>query len=311
MRLDSAARMSRPLRILADSALYHVVARGNAKMAIYDDDVDRCRFLTTLATVVDRYRIECHAYCLMPNHYHLILRTLEPNLSAAMQYLNSVYAQWWNRRHTRVGHVLQGRFKAQLIQRDGYFLEACRYVVLNPVRAGLVTCVEEFAWSSYRATAGLRSQPRWLSTALILGTRSAASSHRAYRIFIAAGLSEDDVARAMRSDIPVVGGTAFVAAYRDVVERAHSTEVVRRDRAIGRPTLVELFADVPNRATRNRRIPEARERFHYRVSEIARHLSLHYASVSRIAAGRKAAGSLLQQSVQSADVHTSLLRRRG
>src|SRR5262245_63741018 len=190
--------MSRSLRILADGALYHVVARGNAKMAIYYDDVDRRRFLKTLETVADRYRIECHAYCLMPNHYHLVLRTLKPNLSAAMQYLNSVYAQWWNQRHMRVGHVLQGRFKAQLVQRDGHFLEACRYVVLNPVRAGLVARIEDWTWSSYRATAGIGSPPRWLTTALILGPRPDPAWHRAYRVFVASGVSQNEVARAIR-----------------------------------------------------------------------------------------------------------------
>ena len=255
-------------------------------MAIYHDDVDRRRFLATLETVVERYRMECHAYCLMPNHYHLVLRTLEPNLSAGIQYLNSVYAQWWNKRHTRVGHVLQGRFKAQLVQRDGYFLEVCRYVVLNPVRAGLVARVEDWRWSSYSATAGLRSQPPWLTTALILGTRPARPWHRMYRVFIAAGVSESEVARTIRTDIAVIGGTKFAAAYREAAERAHPTEVSRRNRAIGRPTLAQLFADVPDQATRNSRIREARERFHYRVSEIARHVSLHYASVSRIAAAR-------------------------
>src|SRR5262245_34754461 len=153
--------MSRPLRILAAGALYHVVARGNDRMAIYHDDVDRWRFLANLETVADQYRVECHAYCLMSNHYHLVLRTLEANLSSAIQYLNGVYAQWWNRRHGRVGHVLQGRFKAQLVQREGYFLEACRYVVLNPVRAGLVNDVEDWPWSSYHYTAGFAPRPRW------------------------------------------------------------------------------------------------------------------------------------------------------
>ena len=251
-------------------------------MAIYHDDVDRRRFLTILDTVEERHRIECHAYCLMSNHYHLVIRTLDPNLSTAVQYLNGVYAQWWNKRHARVGHVLQGRFKAQLIQREGYFLEACRYVVLNPVRAGLVQRVEDWAWSSYAATAGLAPEPALLTTGLILGTPSAAA-WRAYRAFIAAGVPESEVTAALRSDVPLVGTEPFAAAHRDTFEQAHPTEVLRRDRTIGRPTLDELFGAVRDRPTRNLRIREARDRFHYRVSEIARHVSLHYASVSRIA----------------------------
>jgi REP element-mobilizing transposase RayT len=259
-------------------------------MTIYQDDDDRRRFLAALDTAVGRYSVECHAYCLMSNHYHLVLRTLEANLSPAIQYLNGVYAQWWNRRHARVGHVLQGRFKAQLVQREGYFLEACRYVVLNPVRAGLVTQVDDWRWSSYRSTAGLAPRPGWLTTSLILGMRPA-GEWRAYRVFIAAGISENEVTRALRSEVPVVGSDAFAAAHRDAIEQAHP-EVVRRDRAIGRPALAELFADVTDRPTRDRRIREACDRFHYRVSEIAKHLSLHYASVSRIAtAGRAALAS--------------------
>jgi REP element-mobilizing transposase RayT len=283
--------MSRPLRILAADALYHVVARGNDKMDIYYDDVDRGRFLAILETVVERYRVECHAYCLMSNHYHLVLRTVEANLSSAIHYLNGVYAQWWNTRHGRVGHMLQGRFKAQLLQREGYFLEACRYTVLNPVRAGLVPHVEDWRWSSYRFTAGLAPRPRWLTTVLTLGMRPAVE-WRAYRAFIAEGVSENDVTRALRSDVPIVGSEAFAAAHRDLIEQAHAIEVVRRHRAIGRPTLGDLFADVPDRPTRDLRIREARDRFQYRVSEIARHLGLHYASVSRIAcAGPAAAGA--------------------
>jgi REP element-mobilizing transposase RayT len=265
-------------------ALYHVVARGNAKMAIYCDDVDRSRFLTLLESVVKSYQVECHAYCLMSNHYHAVLRTLTANLSAAMQYLNSVYAQQWNRRYGRVGHVFQGRFKAQLIQRDAHFLEACRYVVLNPVRAGLVGNAGDWVWSSYAATAGLIPAPTWLTTDLILGA-SPAAEYRAYRSFIAAGISESEVARALHSDLPIVGTDTFVAGLRDAIEQAHPTEVVRRFRTLGRPTLDSLFANVRDKRTRNLRILEARERFHYRVSEIAQHLSLHYGTVSRIAAG--------------------------
>jgi putative transposase len=274
--------MSRSLRILEAGGLYHVHARGNEKMPIYRDDVDRRRFMTILDIATERYRVECHAYCLMTNHYHLVLRTLDPNLSAAMQYLNGVYAQSWNKRHARVGHVFQGRFKGQLMQRDGYFLEACRYVVLNPVRAGLVKNPEDWMWSSYASTAGLVPRLKLLTTALILGPQPA-SEWKAYRAFVAAGLPENDFTRAIRSDAPVIGSDAFLAAYRDLIEQADSTEVVRRVRTIGRPPLAELFNHVHDRGTRNVRIREARERYLYRLSEIASHLSLHYASVSRIA----------------------------
>jgi len=275
--------------------VYHVVARGDAKQAIYYDDDDRRRFLSILETVVERYGIECHAYCLMSNHYHGVIRTLEPNLSSAMHYLNSVYAQWWNRRHRRVGHVFQGRFKAQLIQVDRYFLEACRYVVLNPVRGGLVKTAEEWLWSSYAACAGLAPRPALLTTSLILGTRSAAEC-RDYRAFVAAGVSESEVARVLRSDAPLVGSEAFAAAHRHLVEQADHTEVVRRDRTIGRPTLAALFAGSHDKSMRNLTIREARDRFHYRVSEIAKHLSLHYGTVSRIATGdyaRREEGQIL------------------
>ena len=202
------------------------MARGNAKMTIYCDDVDRERFLTVLETVVEQHRIECHSYCLMSNHYHLVIRTPEPNLSAAIHYLNGVYAQWWNKRHKRVGHVLAERFKAQLIQRDGYFLEACRYVVLNAVRAGLVKNVEDWTWSSYAATAGLAPRPQWLTTRLILGPRPA-TMRQEYRAFIAAGIPESDAAAAIRSPLPIVGSKEFAAAHRDLIEQADPTEVTR------------------------------------------------------------------------------------
>ena len=105
--------MSRPLRLQIPGGIYHVTARGNARRAIFEDDDDCARFLTVLAGTVARYRVLCHAYCLMGNHYHLLVQTLEANLSLAMRHLNGVYTQGFNRRHERCGHVLQGRFAAR------------------------------------------------------------------------------------------------------------------------------------------------------------------------------------------------------
>ena len=155
--------MARPLRPLFPGGIYHVTARGNDRQAIFGDDADRSRFLIVLASVVARYRVRCHAYCLMGNHYHALLQTPEGNLSTAMRQLNGVYTQRFNRRHERSGHIFQGRYGAQLVDGHAHLHEVCRYVVLNPVRAGLVEHPRDWAWSSYRATAGETAPPGFLT----------------------------------------------------------------------------------------------------------------------------------------------------
>jgi len=127
--------MSRPLRIEFDGAFYHITSRGNARKQIFADDDDRKIFLDILDKVNDKYNFLCHAYCLMDNHYHLLVETPDGNLSNGMRQLNGVYIQRYNRRNKKDGHVFQGRYKAILIQKETHFLEVCRYIVLNPVRA--------------------------------------------------------------------------------------------------------------------------------------------------------------------------------
>ncbi|MCP4252152.1 MAG: transposase, partial [Candidatus Scalindua sp.] len=146
--------MSRPLRIEYDGALYHLTSRGNARKPIFAGDEDRKIFLDTLDKVNDKYNFLCHAYCLMDNHYHLLIETPDGNLSNGMRQLNGVYTQRYNRRNRKVGHVFQGRYKAILIQKETHFLEVCRYIVLNPVRARAVSTPKEWKWTSYKATAG-------------------------------------------------------------------------------------------------------------------------------------------------------------
>ena len=128
--------MSRPLRLEFAGALYHVTARGNAREAIFRDDEDRAMFLDLVGREIAQQRWRCYAYCLMGNHYHLLIETAEPNLTRGMQRLNQVYTQRFNRRHRRVGHVLQGRYKAIVVDHDSYLKELIRYVVLNPVARG-------------------------------------------------------------------------------------------------------------------------------------------------------------------------------
>jgi REP element-mobilizing transposase RayT len=146
--------MARPLRLAFAGGVYHVTARGNERKPIVRDDADRARFVDTLAAMVEQYGVLCHAWVLMDNHYHLLLETPTPNLSRAVRHLNGIYTQSFNRRHRRVGHLFQGRFKAIVVDKESHLLELCRYVVLNPVRAGVVKTPSAYPWSSYRATAG-------------------------------------------------------------------------------------------------------------------------------------------------------------
>jgi REP element-mobilizing transposase RayT len=161
--------MSRPLRIEFPGAVYHVTSRGDRREPIFDDDVDRQLLLDVLAHGTDRFDAQVLAYCLMGNHYHFVLYTRSGNLSRLMRHLNGVYTQAYNRRNGKVGHLFQGRFKAILVDRDAYLLEVCRYVELNPVRAGMVPSPEAWPWSSYRAHVGQTPTPHWLDTAGLHG----------------------------------------------------------------------------------------------------------------------------------------------
>lgn len=181
--------MARPLRIQYPGAVYHVMSRGHERSRIFASDRDRRRWLDLLATVSDRERWEVHAYCLMANDYHLLIETPEGELSAGVHDLNSRYAQWFNLRSGRTGHLFEGRFRAVLVQKDSHLLELCRYVVLSPVRAKLVRGAGEWLWSSYRATAGLAEPPAWLAVDWILGqfAKTRRIARAAYRKFVAEG----------------------------------------------------------------------------------------------------------------------------
>jgi REP element-mobilizing transposase RayT len=186
--------MPRALRVEFPGALYHVASRGNNRARIFWTQLDRERFVQGLAETVARDGFEVYAYCLLGNHYHALVATPLGNLARGMQRLNSAYAQHVNKHHGRSGHVFQGRYHARLIERDAHLLELSRYVVLNPVRAGLVTSPEAWRWSSYRATAGIEPSPGFLSTAWLLG-RFGTDDRRArglYAAFVADGLGRPD-----------------------------------------------------------------------------------------------------------------------
>jgi len=237
--------MVRPLRIEFPGALYHLISRGNERSAIFRDDWDRGFFLSTLGGVVRREGWLVHSYCLLGNHYHLLVETAEGRLSKGMHSLNSRYSQTFNRRHDRAGHVLEGRFKAILVEREAHLLELHRYIVLNPVRAGLVTQPEDWRWSSYRSTCRLRDRPSWLEVRWTLSQfgrdiRTAVSS---YRRFVMAGIAADDPPDP-RAQI-FLGGETFVAdVCRRLAGRSLDPEIPAAQRQPRRPTLDEVSAVV-------------------------------------------------------------------
>jgi putative transposase len=159
--------MTRPLRLVFPGALYHVTSRGDRRGSIFHEDRDREAWLDVLQMVCARCHLLVHAYCQMTNHYYLMVETVEGNLSQAMRHLNRIYTTAIHRGHSLVGHLLQGRYKAILV-RETYLLELARYIVLNPVRAGLVSLPDDWEWSSHRFTLKTSVRPEWLATDWLL-----------------------------------------------------------------------------------------------------------------------------------------------
>lgn len=181
--------MARPLMVEYPGAVYHITGRGNERQSVFLDDADRIAFLKLVHQVCERFNWLCHAYCLMSNHYHLLVETIDPTLSRGMRQLNGVYTQGFNRHHGRAGHLFQGRFKAILVEKDTYLLELCRYVALNPVRAHMVQSAKDWEWSSYCATAGMGEALPLLMIDWILSQfdEHRLAAQKAYRDFVAAG----------------------------------------------------------------------------------------------------------------------------
>ena len=273
--------MSRPLRLTFPGGVHHVYARGNERREIFRDPADRRGFLALMAEVSEQYAARCHAYCLMDNHYHLLIETSQANLSDAVRQLNGVHAQRFNRRHGRSGHLFEGRFRSPLVDTDQYLLEAIRYVVLNPVRAGSVRRAEDWIWSSHRAMAGLAEAPKFLAVegALALFGPDFTGARAMYRRFVDDGLISQQKELAME---PVNGSLPFIRALEPRLrEHRDDLELARRERFMARPSLAEIFSAAASREARRRAMQAARSRHGYRLREIAEHLGVHYSTVSR------------------------------
>ena len=238
--------MARPLRISFAHAVYHVTARGNERKAIFRGNGDRKRFTQILVEMVEQYKVMCYAWVLMDNHYHLLIETPQPNLSSAIRHLNGVYTQVFNRRHHRVGHLFQGRFTSILVEKESYLLELCRYVVLNPVRAGMVKHPREWRWSSYSNTSGETQVPSWLTVDWLLGQfgKQQTIAQRAYRQFVEEGMvKQESPWFNLRSQI-YLGSEVFLEETQSRLEEGKDPEIPEVQKRPATPRIEALLKKV-------------------------------------------------------------------
>ena len=209
--------MGRPLRIEYPGAFYHVTSRGNEKKDVFKSHQDREKFLLYLKSASERYGASIHVYCLMSNHYHLLLETPEGNLSQIMRHINGAYTNYFNTKRQRAGHLFQGRYKAILIEKDTYALELSRYIHLNPMRAGMVQMPVEYRWSSYQSYLGLTARPDWLRTADLLGyfTGEERKKQASYRSFVESNDGEEEKGRLSAVVGTIMGSHEFIAGIEE------------------------------------------------------------------------------------------------
>lgn len=271
--------MTRPLRLEFPGALYHVTARGDRRKTIFMDDSDRLYWLDLLGMVCERFNFVVHAYCLMGNHYHVMLETVEGNLSQGMRQLNARYSQEFNRRHKLVGHVFQGRYKAILVQKESYLLELARYVVLNPVRAGLAKHPSDWHWSSYNVTTGASESPAWFDVGWVLrqfGSTPDVAVER-YQQFVLGGIGRSSPLSETRYQL-VLGDDAFVEQHAQRLGTTDFTAVVKAQRRLAALTLCEYQASYQDR---DEAMFSAYRTTAYTMVEIAEHFGVSDKTVAR------------------------------
>lgn len=264
--------MARPLRISFEGALYHITSRGNERRKIFLSREDRGYFLTLLSKTVERYKWNCYGYCLMDNHYHLLIETLQGNVSLGMRHLNGVYTQYFNRRYKRVGHLFQGRFKGIIVEKGRHLLELCRYVVLNPVRAKVCEMPEGYEWSSYLSFVGKEAKPSFLDRDWVLSQfgKSRERAVKSFAGFVREGISDNPWER-LKGQI-YFGTEAFIESLEK--NNKSPEEIPRAHKQPLRPELDKIIKQPAG-------ISVAYRNYGYRLKEIAKYLGVHYATVSR------------------------------
>jgi len=274
--------MARPLRIEFAGALYHVTSRGNGREDIYLDDSDRELFMVVLGEACSLFNWTVHAWCLMGNHYHLLVETPDSNLSRGMRYLNGVYTQRFNRTHSHVGHLFQGRFKAILVEKEAHMLELARYVVLNPVRAGMVESAEQWSWSSYSAMVRLAGCPEWFDREWLLGNfgESNRSAVRQYMRFVEDGVLQSSPWSMLKNQI-YLGSDRFVEKVQsDLPSRQQKLSEIPKAQKRSMPKSIEEYLTMTS--SRDEAIVAAYKSGGYTLQDIGSHFGKHYSTISRI-----------------------------
>jgi REP element-mobilizing transposase RayT len=244
-------------------------------------------WLAETGRMCDRFNFVVHAYCQMTNHYHLLIETPDGNLGQGMRQLNSAYSQYYNRRHGLAGHVLQGRYKAILVQKESYLLELARYIVLNPVRAGIVDQLDNWEWSSHPFMMGKHPSPHWMSTSWLLALFGSDqfSAKQAYLAFVLGGMNKESPLKNVCFQ-SILGSDAFIAQHRDSAQIQISDETARDQRRVGAMPLDYYTTKFEQREMA---MAEAYRSTAFSMSEIAAHFRVSVKTVSRaIAAIEKA-----------------------
>lgn len=272
--------MTRPLRLEFPGAVYHVTARGNRQASIFFDDADRRAWLSILRLTCERFNYTVHAYCQMTNHYHLLLETVDGGLGRGMRHLNGVYSQQINRRYSLSGHLFQGRYHAVVVQKDSHLLELARYIVHNPVRAGMVESPGDWRWSSYQATLGYRPHGDWFDSMWLVEQFGASSINAldSYRRFVAEGYLAHSPLKKVKHRL-LLGDDKFVAERRTQAQAAtaarHAPRLQRRAAAL---TLTDYQSKFPSR---DAAMAEAYKSTAFTMAEIGAHFGVSSKTVGR------------------------------
>ncbi len=277
--------MARPIRIQYPGAFYHIMTRGNERSNIFKGIEDYQNFLLVFFDVIKRYNWICYAYCLMPNHYHLLIKTNEANLSLGMRQLNGIYTQNFNIRYKRIGHLFHGRFKSILVEEENYKNELIRYIALNPIKSKLVDNIEDWRWNSCLEILGKTQKTGCINTKEILSYFDE-NEDKAKKIFIdylKNKVENEEKINDLKGGI-ILGSNKFIEKIKDYFKKQEKeTEIPAKERLISRPSLEEIFhKNITDKKERNKLIYKACMDYSYSLSEVGDFINLHYASVSRI-----------------------------